>query len=95
MLICTIITFLVTLVGSRTHDRLQQFTRFTLNAELRDPNAESTPVTHGQFHLFADTISKYNENCINTIIEASDLPKTEVQVMWKAPKAGSGCVVIK
>lgn len=29
---------------------------------------------------------------MNTVSEADDLPKTEIQVMWVAPEAGSGCV---
>lgn len=85
----------VTLVGARTHNRLQQFSRFSLGVEPRTPGAEAAPPTTGQFQLFADTISAFDEDCINTVKEADDLPKTEVQVMWKAPKEGSGCVVIK
>lgn len=31
---------------------------------------------------------------MNTVSEADDLPKTEVQVMWVAPPTGSGCVTL-
>lgn len=85
----------MTLVGSRTHDVVQQFTKFTLVVDPLDTAAPRNPHKQGQFQLFADTLTKFNEECTNSVIEADDLPKTEVQVMWKAPPAGSGCVVLK
>ncbi|XP_046978511.1 spondin-1 [Vanessa cardui] len=87
--------YVVTLVGSRTHDVVQQFTRFQLTIDPLDPAAPRSPHKQGQFQLFADTLTKFDEECINSVIEADDLPKTEVQVMWKAPPAGSGCVMLK
>lgn len=85
----------VTLVGSRTHDVVQQFTRFKLVLDPLDPVAPRSPSRQGQFQLFADTLSRFDQECVNSVMEADDLPKTEVQVMWKAPSAGSGCVLIK
>jgi hypothetical protein len=29
---------------------------------------------------------------VNTVTEADDFPKTEIQVMWVAPATGSGCI---
>ncbi|CAG9563203.1 unnamed protein product [Danaus chrysippus] len=87
--------YVVTLVGSRTHDVVQQFTRFQLILDPLDPSSPRTPRKQGQFQLFADTLSKFDEECTNSVIEADDLPKTEVQVMWKAPPTGSGCVLIR
>ncbi|CAH2092340.1 unnamed protein product [Euphydryas editha] len=87
--------YVVTLVGSRTHDVVQQFTRFTLVVDPLDPATPRNPHKQGQFQLFADTLTKFDEECTNSVIEADDLPKTEVQVMWKAPPTGSGCVVLK
>ncbi|XP_049865590.1 spondin-1 isoform X2 [Pectinophora gossypiella] len=87
--------YVVTLVGSRTHDVVQQFTGFKLTLEPLDPAVGRTPRKQGQFQLFADTLTKFDETCTNSVVEADDLPKTEVQVMWKAPSAGSGCVLIK
>lgn len=87
--------YVVTLVGSRTHDVVQQFTRFKLVLEPLDPAAPRSPRRQGEFQLFADTISVFDEECTNSVVEADDLPKTEVQVMWKAPASGSGCVLIK
>ena len=86
------------LLGSRTHDRVQHFTHFTLTAEAlvvgsRRPTAAS-PQRVGRFQLFGDSLTKFNEKCINTISEADDLAKTEIQVMWVAPQTGSGCVAL-
>lgn len=85
----------MTLVGSRTHDVVQQFTRFKITLEPLDPAATRTPDKQGQFQLFADTLTQFDEECTNSVLEADDLPKTEVQVMWKAPPTGSGCVLLK
>ncbi|CAH0628560.1 unnamed protein product [Chrysodeixis includens] len=87
--------YVVTLVGSRTHDVVQQFTRFQLVLDPLDPAAARLPSKQGQFQLFADTLTKFDEECTNSVIEADDLPKTEIQVMWKAPPTGSGCVLLK
>lgn len=87
--------YVVTLVGSRTHDVVQQFTRFQLILDPLDPAAPRLPSKQGQFQLFADTLTKFDEECTNSVVEADDLPKTEIQVMWKAPPAGSGCVLLK
>lgn len=87
--------YAVTLVGSRTHDVVQQFTRFKLVADPLDPAIRRTPSKQGQFQLFADTLTKFDEECTNSVVQSDDLPKTEVQVMWKAPPAGSGCVLLK
>ncbi|XP_046594734.1 spondin-1 [Neodiprion lecontei] len=84
--------YTLSLQGSRTHAKFQQFTRFTLSVEslyLRD-----SPISRvGFFQLFPDSLTTFNEDCVNTISEATDYPKSEVQVMWRAPASGSGCVV--
>lgn len=85
----------MTLVGSRTAAVVQQFTRFKLTLEPLDPGSTRSPARQGQFQLFADTLTKFDEECTNAVLEADDLPKTEVQVMWKAPPPGSGCVLLK
>jgi spondin-1 len=38
------------------------------------------PKRVGRFQLFGDALTKFYENCVNTVSEADDLPKTEVQV---------------
>ncbi|KAI8039991.1 hypothetical protein M5D96_007416 [Drosophila gunungcola] len=71
------------------------FTHFTIAAEAhtgaRRPQAAS-PRRVGRFQLFSDSLTKFNDRCVNTVSEADSYPKTEVQVMWVAPEAGSGCV---
>ncbi|XP_017766480.1 PREDICTED: spondin-1 [Eufriesea mexicana] len=84
--------YTISLQGSRTHERLQQFTRFTLSVQSQHaPNNPAARV--GYFQLFPDSLTTFNEDCVNTITEASDYPKSEVQAMWRAPTSGSGCVV--
>ncbi|KAJ9583301.1 hypothetical protein L9F63_022355 [Diploptera punctata] len=93
--------YTLSIVGSRTHGRLQQFTRFMLGVEPVDPQlgavvgVDASPQRVGSFQLFGDSLTTFNEFCINTISEADDLPKTEVQVMWIAPAKGSGCVIFR
>nr|XP_016929082.1 spondin-1 [Drosophila suzukii] len=88
-------TYNLLLLGSRTHTKIQHFTHFTIAAEAhtgaRRPQAAS-PRRVGRFQLFSDSLTQFNDRCVNTVSEADDLPKTEVQVMWVAPEAGSGCV---
>ncbi|KAM8712625.1 hypothetical protein ACLKA7_013027 [Drosophila subpalustris] len=83
------------LLGSRTHTKIQHFTHFTIAAEAhtgsRRPQVAS-PRRVGRFQLFSDSLTQFNDRCVNTVSEADNLPKTEVQVMWVAPEAGSGCV---
>lgn len=38
------------------------------------------PKRVGRFQLFGDSLTKFYENCVNTVSEADDLRKTEVQV---------------
>lgn len=91
-------TYNIFLLGQRTHERLQQFTHFTLTARAaRGPSRKAHtsiagPRRIGRFQLFSDSLTKFNENCVNTVSEADDFPKTEIQVLWVAPATGSGCV---
>nr|CAD7439236.1 unnamed protein product [Timema bartmani] len=87
--------YTLSLVGARTHGHLQQFTRFMLGVDPSDPRVEASPQRVGSFQLFGDSLTTFNELCINTISEADDLPKTEIQVMWISPPKGSGCVVFR
>lgn len=71
------------------------FSRFMLGVEPLDPNGDTSPQHVGSFQLFGDSLTTFNDQCINTISEVDDLRKTEVQVMWIAPPKGSGCVVFR
>lgn len=54
----------------------------------------ANPKRTGRFQLFSDALTIFDDNCVNTVIEANDFSKTEVQVMWVAPQTGSGCVAL-
>ncbi|XP_037949108.1 spondin-1 [Teleopsis dalmanni] len=88
-------TYTLLLLGSRTHAKIQHFSHFTITAEAhtgaRRPQP-ANPQRVGRFQLFSDSLTKFHDRCVNTVSEADDLPKTEIQVMWVAPAAGSGCV---
>ncbi|XP_012263260.2 spondin-1 [Athalia rosae] len=84
--------YTISLRGFPTHSRIQQFSKFTLSVESQ--YLPGSPISRvGFFELFPDSTTTFNEDCVNTVSEASDYPKSEIQVMWKAPAAGSGCVV--
>lgn len=59
-----------------------------LEAKLKSAN----PRRVGRFQLFSDSLTKFSEECVNTISSADDLDKREIQAMWVAPVTGSGCV---
>jgi spondin-1 len=80
------------LLGSRTHNNFQQFVRFQLTGKT--VTSLSSPKYVGRFQLFSDSLTKFSDECINTVVEADDLPKSEVQAMWVAPKTGSGCIAL-
>ncbi|KAK0080598.1 hypothetical protein PV325_013676 [Microctonus aethiopoides] len=84
--------YALSLQGSdQRHDRPLQFTRFTLSVDSQDvPNSPISKV--GSFQLYPISSTTFNEDCVNTVSETSDYPKSEVQVMWRAPVSGSGCV---
>jgi hypothetical protein len=83
------------LLGSRDYTQLQQFTHFVITAEAVTKDNRITfggPKRVGRFMLFSDSLTKFSDRCVNTVVEADDLPKSEVQAMWVAPADGSGCV---
>lgn len=91
-------------MGPRRQARLLQFRRFMMTVEaLGAPSVPHrrklepwSPQRAGRFQLFGDSLTAFNERCINTVMESESLlDKTEVQVMWTAPPAGSGCVVFR
>lgn len=72
------------LVGSRNYIHLQQFTHFMITAEAFNAETNQTsiagPKRVGRFQLFGDSLTKFYDNCVNTVSEADDLAKSEVQV---------------
>lgn len=91
-------TYNVLLLGSRNHEKIQFFKHFKITAEGSGRNRyraqSSSPKRVGRFQLFDDALTKFNEQCVNTVSEADDLPKSEVQLLWVAPESGSGCIKI-
>lgn len=80
-----------------------EFTHFMINAQATSSPGVGQKASRptfagprrvGRFQLFSDAITKFNEDCVNTIVASHNQPKTEIQVMWVAPKTGSGCVSI-
>ncbi|XP_076330721.1 spondin-1-like isoform X1 [Tachypleus tridentatus] len=49
----------------------------------------------GYFQLFGDALSTFSEDCPYAIVQTSSIPKSEVQVMWRAPPSGSNCVMFR
>lgn len=83
-------------MGSRSlNSRVQHFTRFTISVESAKDKQNISPQNVGGFQLYGDNLSKFNDECINTISETNSFPKTEVFFMWSAPPPGSGCVTFR
>lgn len=41
------------------------------------------------------TVSKFTPRCPNAIIQTNTLAKSNVEILWKAPPSGNGCISIK
>ncbi|KAJ8913028.1 hypothetical protein NQ315_002043 [Exocentrus adspersus] len=83
------------LMGQRSFNKVQHFTRFTISVESVTDKENISPQSVGGFQLYGDNISKFKEECVNTISEVNALPKTEIFFMWSAPPPGSGCVTFR
>ncbi|GFR10803.1 spondin-1 [Trichonephila clavata] len=88
--------YTVTLQGFTSQFAVQKFIGFMLIVEPKEiRNDISARPNVGSFQLFGDAMCKYSEECPNAIVHASLIPKQDIQVMWKAPPPGTGCVVFK
>lgn len=56
---------------------------------------ENNDFVAGKFQLTGDVRTKISEVCPNTVTQTSLIQKSEVQVYWTAPPAGSGCVIFR
>ncbi|XP_011315131.1 spondin-1 [Fopius arisanus] len=84
--------YAISLRGYQTHERPQGFTRFRLSVDSQhSPNSQVARV--GSFQLYPNGLTRFDEDCVNTVSELSDNEKPEVKVMWRSPGPGSGCVV--
>lgn len=61
----------------------------------RNYEEESNDFIAGTFQLTGDIRTKISEVCPNTVTQTSLIPKSEIQVFWTAPLAGSGCVIFR
>jgi len=87
--------YTVTLQGWRSQYAVQKFAGFLLTADPAEPKIDTTPDTAGNFQLFGDSLNRFSDLCPNAITQTSSVPKTEVQVLWTAPGAGSGCILFR
>jgi len=60
-----------------------------------DPVSDYSTRNVGVFTLFGYTETTFSDRCPNAIVQTSSIPKSEIQVLWKAPPKGSGCVVFR
>ncbi|XP_031770909.1 spondin-1 isoform X4 [Apis florea] len=70
----------------------RKFTRFLISSE---PENEQDTTESGIFDLQDDLLTKYSENCPNTVVEMSMVSKEEISVAWTSPSEGSGCIFIR
>ncbi|GIY23041.1 spondin-1 [Caerostris darwini] len=95
-IVCSFGLWDMTLQGFTSQFAVQKFIGFMLIVEPKEiRNDISARPDVGSFQLFGDAMCKYSEECPNAIVHASLIPKQDIQVMWKAPPAGTGCVVFK
>ena len=93
--------------GDKTQYTEKQFTEFLLVVESSPvrPTAEDEVLTPlvasqmprrtGSFQLLGDVLTRFSDHCTNTVTQTSAVAKSEIQVLWTAPPAGSGCVTFK
>ncbi|XP_047736020.1 spondin-1 [Hyalella azteca] len=86
--------YTVSLQGWRTHYSVQKFTGFMLVVDSVSSAYPSIygPQSVGTFQLYGDVLTMHSDDCPNAVVHTSSSPKSEVQVLWTAPPAGSGCV---
>uniref|UniRef100_A0A8C5CKG8 Spondin-1 n=1 Tax=Gadus morhua TaxID=8049 RepID=A0A8C5CKG8_GADMO len=71
------------------------FRGFTLIA-LKE-GREGTAAGHyaGQFQIIEEEDTQFMTNCPPAVTETTPRRRTRIQVLWTAPPAGSGCVILK
>ncbi|XP_076065416.1 spondin-1-like [Oratosquilla oratoria] len=86
----------VTLRSYNSHGAKKKFTKFLLVVEPANRQRNNYGVTNvGTFQLQTDSLSMYSEDCPNAVTQTSPIPKKDIQVLWRAPPSGSGCVIFK
>lgn len=82
----------VVLQADTSEQMHRKFTRFLILAEAE--NANDT-VDVGVFDLQDDTMTKFADNCANTVVETSKVLKEKISVVWTSPTEGSGCILLR
>ncbi|OWA51704.1 Spondin-1 [Hypsibius exemplaris] len=85
--------YTITLQGWRTQYSVQKFVGFWIRAVPRDGRIRS--VSAGKFEHFNEAIVAYSGHCSNVVTNRTSVPRSEVQIQWRAPKHGSGCIQIR
>lgn len=96
--IVTLIT--VSLLGTKQYQVSNKFTGFFLTVQSADAlygnDREGRHTNVGTFHpMLGDALTQISETCPNAVTQTSSIYKSEIQVYWKAPPSGSGCVVFR
>ncbi|KAJ8910011.1 hypothetical protein NQ315_014437 [Exocentrus adspersus] len=68
------------------------FRHFMITLEPDEGNEEHLV---GQLDIETYTLARISQDCRDTVVESSLVPKTEIKVYWTAPPKGSGCIAIK
>ncbi|XP_050689766.1 spondin-1-like isoform X1 [Eriocheir sinensis] len=85
--------YTVSLQGWREQYSVKKFTFFLLLVEPSQvPLDVYGPQSVGIFQLYGDAFTMHSDDCPNAITQTSAIPKSEIQVLWTAPPANSGCV---
>lgn len=71
----------------------RSFREFILVLE-HDEDPDTQLFSVGELSL-SDPLTTFSKKCRNAIIQTNPLPKPEIQVTWRAPPSGSGCVAFK
>ncbi|XP_042863867.1 spondin-1-like isoform X1 [Penaeus japonicus] len=88
--------YTVSLQGWRTQYSVQKFIGFMLVVEpSHSPVDIFGPQSVGTFQLYGDALTMHSDDCPNAVTQTSSILKSEIQVLWTAPPADSGCVTFR
>ncbi|EEB11096.1 f-spondin, putative [Pediculus humanus corporis] len=92
--------YTVSLQGVKQYQALNKFTAFFLTVESSEyAFGNDREIRHydvGTFHpMLGDALTQISESCPNAVTQTSSIFKSEIQVYWKAPPSGNGCVVFR
>ncbi|XP_043915241.1 spondin-1 [Protopterus annectens] len=71
------------------------FRGFTLIALKENKEGDKEEDYAGNFQILDDEDAQFMTNCPPAVTESTPRRRTRIQVMWTAPAAGTGCVILK